>query len=85
MTLRIFMPKPPVQIVAMWRLHSQWNWGNGANLPNRAYLDKFYNRTVDMINQYDPDAVYFDDTGLPFWQFDNVGLNSRTTTTKYGR
>ncbi|NLK48483.1 MAG: DUF5013 domain-containing protein [Bacteroidales bacterium] len=56
------------------RIHSQWNWGNGANLPNRAYLDKFYNRTVDMINQYDPDAVYFDDTGLPFWQFDNTGL-----------
>lgn len=37
-------------------------------------MDKFYNRTVDMINQYDPDAVYFDDTGLPFWQFDNTGL-----------
>ena len=26
------------------RIHSQWNWGNGASLPNKAYLDKFYNR-----------------------------------------
>jgi len=56
------------------RIHSQWNWGNGASLPNKAYLDKFYNRTVDLINKYDPDAVYFDDTGLPFWQFNNAGL-----------
>lgn len=55
-------------------IHSQWEWGNGASQPDKAYLDKFYNRTVDVINKYDPDVVYFDDTALPFSQISDEGL-----------
>jgi alpha-L-fucosidase len=55
-------------------LHSQWEWGNGASVPDAAYCDKFYNRTVDLINRYQPDLVYFDDTALPLWPVSDAGL-----------
>jgi len=55
-------------------IHSQWNWGNGASLPDQAYCDKFYNRTVDLINKYHPDLIYFDDTALPLWPVSDAGL-----------
>jgi alpha-L-fucosidase len=57
-----------------WAIHSQWNWGNGASLPDQAYCDKFYNRTVDLINKYHPDLIYFDDTALPLWPVSDAGL-----------
>ncbi|WP_394347129.1 alpha-L-fucosidase [Pedobacter frigidisoli] len=55
-------------------IHSQWNWGNGVCPPSKSYCDKFFNRTIDLINSYDPDLVYFDDTALPLWPVDNAGL-----------
>lgn len=56
------------------RIHSQWNWGNGVAVPSVAYCEKFYNRTVDMINQLKPDLLYFDDTGLPLYPVSDAGL-----------
>lgn len=39
--------------------------------PDAASCTKFYNRTVDLINKYQPDLLYFDDdytdTGLPLY------------------
>ncbi|MEO5681527.1 MAG: alpha-L-fucosidase [Chitinophagaceae bacterium] len=55
-------------------IHKQWNWGNGATTPSKAYCDKFLNRTIDLINQYNPDLVYFDDTALPLWPVNDAGL-----------
>ncbi len=55
-------------------IHKQWNWENGATPPSEEYCLNFYNRTLDMINQFNPDLVYFDDTGLPLWPVSNVGL-----------
>ncbi len=55
-------------------IHRQWNWGNGVCPPSSAYCEKFYNRTVDLINSYDPDLVYFDDTALPLWPVSDAGL-----------
>jgi len=56
------------------RLHSRWNWGNGVVLPDQAYCERFYNRTVDLINKYRPDLIYFDDTALPLWPVSDAGL-----------
>jgi alpha-L-fucosidase len=56
------------------RIHSQWNWGNGASIPDQAYVDKFYNRTLDVIRKYNPDLLYFDDTVLPLWPISDAGL-----------
>ncbi|MDX2048835.1 MAG: alpha-L-fucosidase [Chitinophagaceae bacterium] len=55
-------------------IHKQWNWGNGAAAPSKQYCDKFYNRTVDLINKYNPDLLYFDDTALPLWPVNDAGL-----------
>lgn len=56
-------------------IHKQWNWGNGVYPPSKAYSEKFYKRTIDLINNYDPDLVYFDDTALPLWPVSDVGLH----------
>ncbi|WP_077919787.1 alpha-L-fucosidase [Spirosoma sp. 209] len=55
-------------------IHRQWEWGNGANVPTSEYIEKFYNRTVDLINKYEPEVVYFDDTALPLWPVSDAGL-----------
>jgi len=52
----------------------QWEWANGAYLPGKEYIEKFYNRTIDLINKYNPDVVYFDDSQLPFWSVSDAGL-----------
>ena len=56
------------------RIHSQWAWGNEASIPSQDYCDKFYNRTMDLINQYNPDLLYFDDTALPLYPISDAGL-----------
>lgn len=57
-------------------IHSQWEWGNGASLPSEAYKTKFQNRVLEMINDYDPALIYFDDTAMPFYGCDDaVGKN----------
>ncbi len=56
-------------------IFNQWDWNNGATLPSEEYCLNFYNRTMDMINQFHPDLIYFDDTTLPLWPASNVGLD----------
>jgi alpha-L-fucosidase len=55
-------------------IHKQWDWGNGTYPPDKAYIEKFYNRTIDLINTYSPDVVYFDDSQLPLWPVSDAGL-----------
>lgn len=55
-------------------IHRQWGWGNGVAMPTQAYMEKFYNRTIDLIDKYQPDLVYFDDSQLPFWPISDAGL-----------
>ena len=57
-------------------IHSQWDWGNGAAMPSQAYKQKFQNRVLELINDYDPDMLYFDDTAMPFYGCDDqIGKN----------
>lgn len=55
-------------------IHSQWDWGNGASIPSEAFQTNVYNRTLDLINRYDPAIIYFDDTAVPFYPISNVGV-----------
>ena len=60
-------------------IHSQWDWGNGASLPSEEYKQKFQNRVLQLINDYQPDMLYFDDTAMPFYGCDdNIGKNILT-------
>src|SRR5471030_2719180 len=56
------------------KIHSQWNWGNGVCPPTKDYMESFYNRTIDLIDKYEPELVYFDDTALPLWPVSDAGL-----------
>lgn len=57
-------------------IHGQWDWGNGASQPSAAYKQKFQNRVLQLINDYDPDMIYFDDTAMPFYGCDDqIGKN----------
>ena len=52
-----------------------WDWEEDkVTTPDQAFCDKIYNRTVQLINDYDPDVVYFDDTYLPLWPVSDAGL-----------
>ena len=54
---------------------NNWTWDlDKVVTPDQAYCDKFYNRTVQLIDDYDPDMVYFDDTYLPLWPVSDAGL-----------
>jgi alpha-L-fucosidase len=55
-------------------LHRQWNWGNGVAEPSKAYIEKFHDRTIELLDKYNPDMLYFDDTALPFWPINDAGL-----------
>ena len=54
----------------------EWSWDpkKGSSVPDTAYCEKFYNRTIDLIDKYQPDLLYFDDNVLPLWPFSDVGL-----------
>ena len=53
-----------------------WDWPTdmGASVPDVAYCERFYNRTVDLINKYHPDLVYYDDDALPLYPITDAGL-----------
>lgn len=51
-------------------IHAQWDWGNGVALPDDTYKKKLLNRTLQLVYDYKPDMVYFDDTATPFYGCD---------------
>ncbi|MBO9729772.1 MAG: alpha-L-fucosidase [Chitinophaga sp.] len=67
-----------------------WDWGNGASVPDKAYCDSFLNRTIELIDKYDPELVYFDDNALPLWPISDAGLKIaahlyNTSIKKHGK
>ncbi|MGF6846451.1 alpha-L-fucosidase [Chitinophaga sp. W3I9] len=68
----------------------RWYWGNGASVPDKAYCDNFVNRTIDLIDKYGPELVYFDDNALPLWPVSDAGLRVaahlyNTSIKKHGK
>jgi Alpha-L-fucosidase len=57
-------------------VHRQWHWDvdSGVSVPDKAYGENFKARTLELMDSYRPDIVYFDDTVLPLWPISNVGL-----------
>lgn len=71
-------------------IHRQWNWNNGVYPPTKKYCENFYKRVIDILDNYDPAMIYFDDTALPFWPINDTGLRIATymynrSIKKYGR
>lgn len=59
-------------------IHRQWAWGEGVAQPTREYVTNFYDRALDVINRYNPDLLYFDVTGVPFYPISDAGLKIAT-------
>lgn len=55
-------------------IHKLWAWENGVAVPSQEYCEKFYHRTMDLINRFQPDLLYFDDTFLPLYPISDAGL-----------
>jgi alpha-L-fucosidase len=52
-----------------------WNWtAKSTSQPDAKFTETLYNRTIDLINKYHPDAIYFDDTVLPLYPISDIGL-----------
>ena len=51
-----------------------WEWQDTVSVPSEAYRRNFLERTQELIDNYNPDLVYFDDTVLPFWPISDEGL-----------
>jgi alpha-L-fucosidase len=52
-----------------------WNSAKGATVPDAAYMEKFFKRTQQLWDDYQPDQIYFDDTVLPLHGVtDEIGL-----------
>ena len=56
----------------------QWDWTHGACPPSKEFVTNFYDRTLDAINRYTPDLIYFDVTVLPFYDLSDCGLRIAT-------
>jgi alpha-L-fucosidase len=57
------------------KLEWRWDPAKGSSVPDVAYMEKFFKRTQQLWDDYQPDQIYFDDTVLPFVGVtDEVGL-----------
>ena len=65
----------PQDLYAQYHTLGRYNWPQNGNPPlDKAYCEKFFNRTIDLINKYHPDLLYFDDTVLPIYPASDIGL-----------
>lgn len=56
-----------------------WGWEQPcACLPSQEFVDNFYNRSLDVINRYNPDLIYYDATAVPFYPVSDAGLKITT-------
>lgn len=74
------------------KLNQDFDPAGGTSLPDAAYLEKFFKRTKQLWDDYQPDQIYFDDRVLPFHEiaaevplklaahFYNTRLNKRGGT-----
>jgi len=57
-------------------LNHNFDAARGTSMPDAAYMEKFFKRTKQLWDDYQPDQIYFDDRVLPFTSIaDEVPLN----------
>ena len=65
----------PQDLYAQYHELGRYGWTQSGNPPlDTAYVEKFFNRTIDLIDKYQPDILYFDDTVLPIYPASDIGL-----------
>lgn len=65
----------PQDLYAQYHPRGHYDWPQNGNPPiDPVFCEKFFNRIVDLIDKYQPDLLYFDDTLLPIYPASTVGL-----------
>jgi alpha-L-fucosidase len=65
----------PQDLYAQHHAVGKYDWPQNGNPPlDKAVIEKFFNRTIDLIDKYQPDLMYFDDTILPIYPVSDIGL-----------
>jgi alpha-L-fucosidase len=64
----------PQDLYAQYHAVGSYNWPQQGNPPiDPAFCEKFFRRTVDLIDKHSPDLLYFDDTILPIYPTSDIG------------
>ncbi|HEY3914477.1 MAG TPA: alpha-L-fucosidase [Verrucomicrobiae bacterium] len=65
----------PQDLYAQYHAPGHYNWQQTGQPPLApAYVEKYFNRTIDLITKYHPDLLYFDDSVLPIYPESDIGL-----------
>jgi alpha-L-fucosidase len=65
----------PQDLYAQYHPLGKYGWPQTGNPPlAKEFTEKYFNRVIDLINKYQPDLLYFDDTVLPIYPSTDVGL-----------
>jgi alpha-L-fucosidase len=69
----------PQDLYAQYHIRGRYGWnlspqGDNTVPVDKAFIEKFFNRTIDLIDKYKPDLLYFDDTILPIYPSSDIGL-----------
>jgi alpha-L-fucosidase len=68
----LYAQRHPLNTAKNW--DDYWDFGPGVARPTDAYIQKYKNRTIELVDKYQPDILYFDDTVMPMAAISNVGL-----------
>jgi len=64
----------PQDLYAQYHKVGSYNWKQEGNPPiDKVYCEKYFNRIIDLIDKYQPDLLYFDDTLMPIYPASDVG------------
>ena len=64
----------PQDLYAQYHEAGKYDWRQTGSPPiDKAFCEKFFNRIVDLIDKYQPDLLYFDDTVMPIYPASDVG------------
>ena len=65
----------PQDLYAQYHPIGKYTWAQSENPPlAKPFVDKYFNRVIDVINKYNPDLLYFDDSILPIYPSTDIGL-----------
>jgi len=64
----------PQDLYAQYHKVGTYNWAQTGNPPiDKAFAEKFFNRIIDVIDKYQPDLLYFDDSVMPIYPVTDIG------------
>jgi alpha-L-fucosidase len=64
----------PQDLYAQYHAVGNYDWPQQGTPPiDPAFCEKFFRRTVDLIDKHSPDLLYFDDTIMPIYPSSDIG------------